>query len=522
MDKTGEYNSTDRQRVAKNTVLLYIRMFVIMIIGLYIGRIILDTLGETDYGIYNVVGGVIAVSSFLLSAISAASQRFISYELGTGNIDRLKMVFCSSVNIHIILAILFLLLGETVGLWFVNTYLNIPAERMTAANWVYQASIFVLICKVMSVPYNSAIIAHERMSAFAYVSILEVLLDLGAIYLLKIVFYDKLVVYALLLSAIALFIRLCYIVYCRLHFKECKYAYTYDKKVVKEMFAYAGWSIFGGIVFTSKDQIVNIILNMFCGPSVNAARGLGVMVSSKVNAFSQNFTTAITPQITKQYAAGNQLESKNLVYMGSRFSLFLLLIVSIPFLLNGDYILGLWLIKVPAFTGRFLQLSLLSSIIYSLSFCLSRAIEATGHVKWFQIGIFVIMMAEIPAAWILLQLGLPPYMVVFPAVISNILTLFFRFFLLRYLLPIYNFKEYVSNVLLRSFVVFGVSYAICKLLCRNGANNLLSFLTTSFLGVLITCIVVYTFGLEKKEKKFLSSRIKMLLMKKTLSDCPNP
>lgn len=494
--------------------MLYFRMFLIMGIGLYTGRIILDTLGITDYGIYNVVGGVITMVSFLHAAIIAATQRFISYELGKGNSQRLRLVFCSSVNIHLAIAAVILFIGESVGLWFINTHLNIPQDRMIAANWVYQASIFVLVFKVLSVPYNAAIIAHEKMSAFAYISIVEALLDLGAVFSLYVIAYDKLIVYSVLMVMVAFLIRLCYIIFCRRHFKECIYTFIFDKQIVREMFSFAGWSILGNMGSSFKGQILNIILNLFYGTTANAASGVGHLVSSKINAFSVNFTMALSPQITKQYAAGNYQGSKDLVYMGSRFSFFLLTIISMPFLQNPDYILNLWLTKVPEYAATFLQLALLSALIYALSVCVTKAIQATGRVKWFQIGVFIIAMGELPAAWLLLRTGFPPYAVMIPTLFSNAIALFFRFWLIQRYVPIYRFGDYLVGVVARSVLTFIISYGVCYGVCRLFNPSFIQFLISSTLCVILTMFLVYTTGINRTERVLIQNQIsKRLFMR---------
>ena len=295
---------SSNKRIAKNTLLLYFRMVLIIIVGLYTSRVVLNTLGVSDYGIYNVVGGIVSMLAFLNSAMVAASQRFISFELGTDDSERLKKVFCTSVSIHIVLALIIFLIAETLGLWFVNTHLNIPAERMGAANWVYQCSILTLMLTVVSVPYNSCIVAHEHMKAFAYVSILEAVLKLLVVYLLLVGAVDKLVLYAILVAAVAFVIRIIYGIYCKRHFEECTYRFVLDRKLFKEMFAFAGWSIIGNLGFSMKDQGSNIILNLFFGTAVNAARGIAMQVNGIISNFSNNFTMALNPQITKQYAAG--------------------------------------------------------------------------------------------------------------------------------------------------------------------------------------------------------------------------
>ena len=360
-------NSSNSKRIAKNTVMLYIRMFFTMCISLFTSRVVLNTLGVSDFGLFNVVGGVITVMSFLNSGMIASTQRYMAYALGEGDKDKLIKVFSTSINIHAIICFFAVLLGETLGLWFVNTHLNLPEERMVAANWVYQASIISFVIGVMSVPYNAAIIAHEKMSAFAYVSIIEVCLKLFIVYLLLITPFDKLISYSVLVVLVTVFIRLCYTIYCKRHFVECIYHFVHDKKLLYEMSSFAGWSIIGNIGYTMKDQISNIILNMFFGTTINAARGISLTVATSVNTFSKNFTMAIDPQIIKQYSSGNIKDSRYYTYLGSKYSFYLLTIVSIPLMVNIEEVLALWLVVVPKYTGILVNLSLIVSLYV---FCL--------------------------------------------------------------------------------------------------------------------------------------------------------
>lgn len=253
----------DKRRIVKNTSLLYVRMLLTMVIGLYTSRVILTVLGISNYGIYNVVGGIVSTLSFLNSAMAAASQRFISYELGIGNLDRLKRIFSTSVNIHLLIAFVIFIGAETVGVWFVNTHLNIEEDRMVAANWVYQFSIFTLMLSIWSVPYNSCIVAHEHMKAFAYISFFESVLKLVIVYCLSIGTSDRLILYGILVFVVTLLVRLCYGIYCKRHFEECSFHFVWDKKLFKDMFSFAGWSILGNLGFSFKDSVSNIILNIF-------------------------------------------------------------------------------------------------------------------------------------------------------------------------------------------------------------------------------------------------------------------
>lgn len=292
--------ASNNKRIAKNTILLYLRMLLTIVVSLYTSRMILKILGVSDYGVYNVVGGIVAMLSFLNSALTAASQRFIAFELGRGDKEKLKTIFCTSVTIHAILALIIFIIAETVGLWFVNTHLNIEPARMIAANWVYQCSILTFMLTIISVPYNSCIVAHEHMNAFAYVSILEVILKLLIVYLLLVINSDKLITYGILVLCVAFIIRLIYGLYCKRHFEECKYRFIFDKTLFKEMFSFAGWSVVGNLGFSFKDQVANVILNIFFGTIVNAARGVALQVNGIISGFSVNFLMALTPQITKQ------------------------------------------------------------------------------------------------------------------------------------------------------------------------------------------------------------------------------
>lgn len=500
-------NSSNNKRIAKNTLMLYFRMFITTIVGLYTSRVVLNTLGITDFGIYNVVGGIISMAAFLNSAMVAASQRFLSFELGKGNLERLSRVFCASINIHATICLIAFLLAETIGLWFVNTKLNIPDDRMAAANWVYQASILTFIINVMSVPYNSAIVAHEKMSAFAYISILDVVLKLLIVYMLLLFSYDKLIIYSILMVGVVLLIRLCYTFYCKRHFPECKYHFVFDIPLFKEMFSFVGWSIIGNLGFTFKDQLSNIILNLFFGPAVNAARGIAMQVTTHVKSFSNNFTLALNPQITKQYAARNLEASRKLVYIGGRYSFYLLSLIAIPAILNIDYILKLWLGNVPEFTSQFVIFSIITSLIYTASEPVTKAIQATGKIMWFQIGISIIMLCELPIAWVLLEKGYPPYAAMWPSVITYSVALYFRFWLIKRYVEGYRFYDYFMQVILRCLIVFGISTIASYFVSTTTGTSLWGLIRSVVLCVIITTLVILFGGMTKSERSLIKEKV---------------
>lgn len=505
--------SENNRRIAKNTLLLYIRMFISIIAGLYTSRVVLDVLGVNDYGVYNVVGGIVAMFAFLNSAMTAASQRFISYELGTKNFNKLKEVFSTSVEIHIVIALIIFILAETVGLWFLNTKLNISLDRMVAANWVYQSAILSFMLTVVSVPYNASIVAHEHMKAFAYISILDILLKLLIVFVLLILPFDKLISYSILLFLVALIIRITYSIYCKRNFDECTFHYTNNKKLFREMFAFAGWSLLGNLGFAIKDQGSNIVLNLFYGTVLNAARGIAIQVNGIVSSFSNNFIMAINPQITKQYAAGNVKESMHLVYTGCRFSFFLLSIIVVPLLINIDYLLVLWLGEnVPPYASNFLFYALWASTIASMAGPIVYALQATGQIKLFQLVIFIIMVCEMPASYLILKLGYEPYYMMFATLFVTFVGLIARMVLLKLLVKEYSIRYFVLNILLKNLCIVICCYSSSLAIKRLLPDNFIYFVLSSSIAVIITCVAIYIAGITSKERNFVNNKVSILIM----------
>lgn len=506
--------SANSKRIAKNTLLLYFRMLLTIVVGLYSSRVVLNTLGVSDYGVYNVVGGIVAMLSFLNSALTAASQRFIAFELGCGNTSKLKKIFCTSVTIHTTLAVIIFVIAETIGLWFVNTHLNIDEGRMVAANWVYQFSIFTFILTVLSVPYNSCIVAHEHMNAFAYISILEVTLKLFIVYLLLVINYDKLITYGILVFAVALVVRLTYGIYCKRHFEECTYHFNFDRKLFKEMFSFAGWSVIGNLGFSFKDQAANVILNLFFGTIVNAARGVALQVNGIIAGFSTNFMMALNPQITKQYASGDVESSMKLVYSGSRYSFYLLAFIAIPVMINLDYLLKLWLGTVPEYTSDFLFLALVAALINSIAQPLVTALQATGKIKVFQILICIVMLCELPLAYLILYLGGKPYMAMYPTVLVAFVGLFARFFILKQQVPVYKLRYFAFSIVGKNILLGTFCFIVACYVHRAFPINFATFVLTSFIACLIVVSVVYAFGITRNEKAVVNAKLKSFLLAK--------
>lgn len=403
--------SDNNKRIAKNTLLLYFRMLFMMAVSLFTSRVVLNTLGVEDFGIYSVVGGIVGMFVFINNSMSSATQRYITFALGKGDKNRLQTVFSTTLQIHALIAVLIVLLGETVGLWFLYNKMQIPAERMDAAFWVMQCSIVSMVVMIVSVPYNADIIAHEKMSAFAYISILEVVSKLVIVYLLLVFSYDKLILYAILILTIQILIRFCYSIYCNKHFEETRYKHVWDKKLFKEMTGFAGWSLFGNMAGVLFGQGLNMLLNVFFGPVVNAARAVAVQVQGAIQQFVGNFQTALNPQITKTYASGELNEMHRLMFRSARFSFYLLFFLSLPVLYETDFILTVWLKMVPENAVVFLRIMICTSLIYTIANPLIIANQATGRVMKYQAVCGTILLLILPISYLCLKMGCPAYSV---------------------------------------------------------------------------------------------------------------
>jgi O-antigen/teichoic acid export membrane protein len=486
-------------------------MLVMIAVGLYTSRITLKILGIEDYGLYNVVGGVVAMFAFLNNAMVAASQRFISFELGKEDFARLKKVFSTSVSTHFCIAIIILLITETAGLWFVNTKLNIPVDRIDAANWIYQCSILAFMIRVLSVPYNSCIVAHEHMKTFAYVSIIDAVLNLTIVYLLLIWNIDKLKLYATLIFLIAIVIQIIYMLYCKRNFVECKYRFSFDRDLFKRMFSFAGWSFIGNLSHSFKDQGANIILNIFFGTFINAARGIAAQVNGAINSLTSSFQMAINPQITKSYATGDYEHTKSLISKGSRYSFYLLAVISIPAFINIDYILSLWLTVIPEYTAVFIRLILLVSLVNSMANPIITTIQATGNVRNFNIIVGGIILLDLPISYFVLKMGYLPYSVMYVSLFTTTVSLFARLFLMKRVIK-YSTRYFFFSIFLKNMLLAGATLLILLYIQSLFAVNFTTFILMSFFSALFLSGVIYLLGMETNERKLV--REKMLSIMK--------
>ncbi len=484
-----------------------------MLVSLYTSRVILNVLGVEDYGIYNVVGGVVAMFSMLSGSLSASISRFITFELGRGNKERLSQVFSMSVNIQVAIALIVLLVGGFLGGWFLNEKMNIPVERMMAANWVLYCSLAVFCINLISIPYNACIIAHEHMNAFAYVSILDAFLKLAVCYMITISPFDKLASYAVLLAVAALLIRVVYGIYCNRHFVECHYRWTKDTLLFKQMFGFSGWSFLTNTCTIFNTQGVNILINMFFGVTLNAARGIANQVDAAIMQFVYNFTMALNPQITKNYAAGNINEMFKLVCRGAKFSYFLLLLFAMPMMFEAEQVLSIWLKIVPDHAVMFLRLTIIGSMITMLGNTGYTACMATGNIRRYVIIISGVGCLVFPLTWIAFRLGFPvesayiAYILVYIGVTSA------RLYVMKGLLQ-FPPMMFVKDVVWKIVAVTSVAVAIPLLVYKQMDLTFLRLIVISLVCTLSTCICVYTIGLTRNERTKIRNKAIAVIDKK--------
>ncbi|MBR3074290.1 MAG: lipopolysaccharide biosynthesis protein [Bacteroidales bacterium] len=500
-----EQNSN--KRLAKNTLLLYLRMIIVILVNLYASRVILANLGIDDYGIFNVVAGIVSMFVFLNTAMVASSQRFIAFEQGRDDADRQKTVYSTSVLIHLAIALVVLLLAETAGLWFLNNKMNIAPERMQAANWVYQSSIACFLLKICIVPDTASVVAHERMSLYAIASIVFAGLQLAAAMCLKQFGGDKLILYAVLLIAVEAVNFLIYKVYTRVSFKECRFRKPKDRALFMEMLSFAGWSFVGNFGIAMRGPGVNIVINQFAGPAVNAARGLAYQVSSVVSNFVNNFQMALTPQITKDYASDDRIRMMTLVKSGSRISFYLLAFIVVPLFIRASSVLGFWLEEVPEMTVEFLRLVLIVGLVNSMVGPITTALQATGNIKVFQITIAILMLLELPLAYALLSFGIKPYMVVYISVFIELAALVARILLLNAQIPL-KLTEFFFGIIGKCALVFLAMFSLPFFIDKLIPDTFPGLVLLTLISVLWSALVVFVLGLSAEERTFLMKQIK--------------
>jgi O-antigen/teichoic acid export membrane protein len=489
------------------------RMLLTMGVSLYTSRIVLSELGISDYGVYNVVGGVVMLFSSLNTTMATAVQRFMNFEMGKNNSGGLHDVFNTSVIIHFFIAGIVFLLLETIGVWFLNTQMNIDPLKLEAANWVLQFSIFTFMITVVSVPYNAAIIANEKMQAFAIISIVDVLLKLLIAFSLSWIGFDKLKVYAVLMFLVAVLLRMIYGIYARRNFKECRFIWKWDRNLFREMMSFAGWNMIGVSSTMIRTQGINIVLNLFFSTVVNAAMGIANQVKQTVDNFTNNFLTALAPQITKSYASKDFDYLMKLIFRGSKYSFYLLLLITLPILIETEFLLGIWLKEVPGFTVVFVRLVLIISIIESLSKTLIQTMFATGDIKKYQIIVGSVTVLNLPLAILFLYLGFKPEITLVIGVVIAIFALFVRLKMLKSMVSL-NVRKYLTKVVLVVFTVSVLAISIPLAISFFMEQGFARFLITGFSSIVFVAVSVFLVGLSVSEKDYIISKMKEFITKK--------
>lgn len=505
-------NSENNKRIAKNTLMLYIRTLFVMVISLYTSRVVLQVLGVEDYGVYQVVGGLVAMFSVISSSLSSAISRFITFEIGRGDMERLKRIFSTSIIIQLCLCVIVTLAVEIGGLWFMHTEMQIPAGRLDAAEWVLHCSVLTFCINLLSIPYNACIIAHEHMKAFAYVSVVEAMLKLGILFLIIHSPIDRLVAYAILLTLAAALIRLAYTVYCHKHFEETKTKLIFDKSIFKEMSGFSGWSFFNNTSFILNNQGVSMLMNVFFGVTVNAARGIAIQVESAVLQFVNNFTTALNPQITKSYANGDLDNMYKLVCRGAKFSFFSMLILSLPIILEANQILSIWLTKVPEHTVIFVQLSMIMGMCDCIGATGYTACMATGKLKRYSLTLTPLIVLEFPLSWLLFYYGASVESSYYLYILIKLLVLFVRMYLMQSMIGL-NCLMYIKGVFLPITLTTLFSIILPMLIITFMDENILRFFILLVVSTISVVVSVLFLGMTRIERNIIIQKSSNLFSK---------
>lgn len=501
----SDYTSNNK-RIARNTIVLYIRLILTIIVGLYSSRVILDALGINDFGLYNLVGGFVMMFSAVQAGLISASQRFINVSLGRGNIAELKHVFSTILGIYIFLTIFAVILVESVGLYFLENHLTIPSSRLYAAKWTFQFSVISLICTLIGALANAEIVAHERMQIFACVSIFDSIAKL--IIAVSIYFspFDKLIFYSSLMALESFTIQVINWSFCIIRFKECRVEWSLDWSLIKEIYSFSLWSMLGGLAFLGFTQGVNVILGMFFAPAIIAARGIAMQVQGVIKNFADNFQTAVYPQIIKSYSKGDFEYFKNLLLFSTKYSYILLLLISLPFMLETDTILDLWLVDVPNDSSIFLRLVLLSVLCNTMTIPYEKAIHASGKVKNYSLTTSLTFLCIVPVSYIVLKMGMKPYSVFVVQLIITILAVSIRMYIAKIIVNI-SLRDFIYFCVIPILKVSTLSLVVPYIIIILLPNDLFRFLLVSCASILSVVICTYYFGMSINEKETIKKVI---------------
>lgn len=499
-------DQSNNKRIAKNAVLLYIRMLLSIVVSLYTSRVVLQTLGVDDYGIYGVVGGIVALFSFLNASMSGATSRFITFSLGQGDKQKVRDTFSTALIIHIGIAICIVLLSETVGLWFLENKLVIPTERMNAARIVYQLSILAMAVQVTQVPYNASIISYEKMDVYAYVELLNVFLKLGIVYLLMIIHRDKLVLYAVLVLMVNIIVAGTYRLYCIRKFDTCKFHWVFDKNTLIPMLSFSGWDLYGNMCYTVRQQGVNMLINMFFGVALNAASSVATSVQGVVANLSANVVQAFRPQIIKRYSQNSFKEMESLMCNSLKYSVLLFIIIGVPLAYEMYPIMKLWLGTVPVMALEFCIFLLALSLFNLINSVLVIAIEATGRIKGISFITGSIYLLTIPIVYLLFKYVTDnPLFSYIASLITMIMVVVSNLLLLHHQIQSLSIRGLIKSILQAFFIAL---VATPSLYISHFVSGTISHILTSFISYITTlAILTYFFGLDRDTRDVLTKYV---------------
>lgn len=500
--------SINNKRIAKNTAFLYFRMILVLFVSLITTRIVLNALGVVDYGIFNVVAGFVSMFAFLNTSMSNGVQRFYNFQLGTNDKSSVIEVYNTALQIQGLLAIIILILLETVGVWYMYTQMVIPMERMDAAMWVFQFSVFSMLFVIMQIPYSAAVMAYERMEYYAYVSIFDVVAKFIIAYSLMTTTTDRLFLYALLNFLVSIISFLLYLIYSKIHFKHLRLRFKYNKLYFRPMLSFSGWNIFGSFAYMIKGQGLNMLLNVFFGPIVNAARGVSNMIMSAIQGFQGNVVVAFRPQLVKSYSAGDYTRVKKLFYSLSKISYLMLAMLSIPIIMELDYILTLWLGDVvPEYTKSFTILVLVNMVISSLNTPVSQVVHATGRMKHYQLATSIVVCSILPISWIFLKIGCNPNSVYIISLLMTIVNQIVCNIYLKKMFP-YSLFDYLREVIFPCGIYTLLAPLIPLIVVLLLPQSFARLLLVGILSIASSCAITYLVVLNNSEKVLIKNFIK--------------
>ncbi|MDR3704740.1 MAG: oligosaccharide flippase family protein [Paludibacteraceae bacterium] len=509
MERSYANNSNDK-RIAKNTLIMYGRMLLVTLITLFTVRIALKALGVEDYGIYNVVAGLVTFTSFIGASMQIATLRFYAFAIGEKSLSKQNAIFNLSFLIYLIIVVLVIVLAETVGLWFLKNEMIIPVNRFNAALWLFQFAIFSFVVSMLSIPFSSMIIAHEHMGVYAVISLIECVLKLSILFLIALFSYDKLFIYGLLMLVVTLIKEGIGIVYCRKKYEECFFQFTWDKELFKSIYSYSGWTLFGTLANVAYNQGNNILINVFFGPVANAARAIAFQVSNTMTMFSSNFFTVISPQIIKSYAEEDYSYMMRLFYLSSKFSYCLLLVIFLPLLLETQYILNLWLGNVSEYMLVFTRLTLIASFIMAMHSPITTVVQAIGAVKKYHVIVESVILLSLPLSYLCFKLGYSVESTFYISIVVFIIAHGLRTLVLKNVIR-FSLKEYLKKFILPVSLITIIPSAITIYFYYLLPYGFIRFIIIIPVSMLLVSVCSFLFGFNRNEKQQIINMIKKRL-----------